>query len=132
MITPCFRNDGACFKQRGVLLHESNSADEAMDLLKQERPDIILSDYHMPDVDGFAFRQNLIAIPEYKDIPFMFLTSEDDNELMLKGINLEAVDYILKDTPLPVVVSKINNFLSTVREQHERTLKGAERGRYGP
>jgi sigma-B regulation protein RsbU (phosphoserine phosphatase) len=53
----------------------------------------------------------------------MFLTSEEDNDVMLKGINLEAVDYILKDTPLPIVVSKINNFLSTVREQHERTLK---------
>jgi sigma-B regulation protein RsbU (phosphoserine phosphatase) len=109
--------------KEGFLCMKAISADAAMGLLKQERPDIILSDYHMPDVDGFAFRQNLITVPEYKDIPFMFLTSEDDNELMLKGINLEAVDYILKDTPLPIVVSKINNFLSTVREQHERTLK---------
>jgi sigma-B regulation protein RsbU (phosphoserine phosphatase) len=53
----------------------------------------------------------------------MFLTSEGDNDLMLEGINLEAVDYILKGTPVPVIVSKINNFLHTVREQHERTLK---------
>lgn len=114
---------GRALSREGFYCFKANSANEAMELLKQERPDIILSDYHMPDVDGFAFRQNLISIPEYKDIPFMFLTSEEDNELMLKGINLEAVDYILKDTLIPVVVSKINNFLSTVREQHERTLK---------
>jgi sigma-B regulation protein RsbU (phosphoserine phosphatase) len=114
---------GRALSKEGFYCLKANSANEAMAILGQDRPDIILSDYHMPDVDGFAFRQNLIAVPEYKDIPFMFLTSEDDNELMLKGINLEAVDYILKDTPLPVVVSKINNFLSTVREQHERTLK---------
>jgi sigma-B regulation protein RsbU (phosphoserine phosphatase) len=114
---------GRALNKEGFHCMKAISADAATELLKQERPDVILSDYHMPDVDGFSFRQNLIAIPEYKDIPFMFLTSEEDNDLMLKGINLEAVDYILKDTPLPVVVSKINNFLSTVREQHERTLK---------
>jgi sigma-B regulation protein RsbU (phosphoserine phosphatase) len=114
---------GRALNKEGFYCMKAISADAATELLKQERPDVILSDYHMPDVDGFAFRQNLIAIPEYKDIPFMFLTSEEDNDVMLKGINLEAVDYILKDTPLPIVVSKINNFLSTVREQHERTLK---------
>lgn len=114
---------GRALNKEGFYCMKANSAGEAMKILQQERPDIILSDYYMPDVDGFAFRQNLIAVPKYKDIPFMFLTSEDDNELMLNGINLEAVDYILKDTPLPVVVSKINNFLTTVREQHERTLK---------
>nr|WP_067058792.1 fused response regulator/phosphatase [Mucilaginibacter sp. L294] len=114
---------GRALAKEGFNCLKANSANEAMTILEQQRPDIILSDYHMPDVDGFAFRQNLIAVPAYKDIPFMFLTSEDDNELMLKGINLEAVDYILKDTPLPVVVTKLNNFLSTVREQHERTLK---------
>jgi sigma-B regulation protein RsbU (phosphoserine phosphatase) len=114
---------GRALNKEGFYCMKAISADAATEILKQERPDIILSDYHMPDTDGFAFRQNLIAIPEYKDIPFMFLTSEEDNDLMLKGINLEAVDYILKDTPLPIVVSKINNFLSTVREQHERTLK---------
>jgi sigma-B regulation protein RsbU (phosphoserine phosphatase) len=114
---------GRALNKEGFYCMKAISADAATEILKQERPDVILSDYHMPDVDGFAFRQNLIAIPEYKDIPFMFLTSEEDNDVMLKGINLEAVDYILKDTPLPIVVSKINNFLSTVREQHERTLK---------
>jgi sigma-B regulation protein RsbU (phosphoserine phosphatase) len=114
---------GHALSKEGFYCMKANSAGEAMKILQQERPDVILSDYHMPEVDGFAFRQNLISVPLYKDIPFMFLTSEGDNELMLKGINLEAVDYILKDTPLPILVSKINNFLTTVREQHERTLK---------
>ncbi|RYU92107.1 fused response regulator/phosphatase [Mucilaginibacter terrigena] len=114
---------GRALSKEGFYCMKAISATAAMEILTQERPDIILSDYHMPDIDGFAFRQSLIATPEFKDIPFMFLTSEVDNDVMLEGINLEAVDYILKDTPLPVVVSKVNNFLNTVREQHERTLK---------
>ena len=113
--------------KEGFVCMNAISADEAMELLKHNRPDIILSDYHMPGVNGFQFRQKLIDSAIYKDIPFMFLTSEVNNDVMLEGINLDAVDYILKDTPVPVIVSKINNFLNTVREQHERTLKELSR-----
>ena len=114
---------GRALDKEGFYCMKAISASEATDLLKQERPDIILSDYHMPDVDGFQFRQSLMDALDYKDIPFMFLTSEDDDNLMLEGINLNAVDYILKGTPIRIIVSKINNFLRTVREEHERTLK---------
>ncbi|MEO7214401.1 fused response regulator/phosphatase [Mucilaginibacter sp.] len=113
---------GRALAKEGFECMKAGSAGQAMELLKDERPDIILSDYHMPEVNGFEFRQNLINT-DFKDIPFMFLTSEVDSDAMLEGINLEAVDYILKDTPVQVIVSKINNFLTTVREQHERTLK---------
>ncbi|MBD1364603.1 fused response regulator/phosphatase [Mucilaginibacter sp. ZT4R22] len=113
---------GRALGKEGFECMKAASAGQAMELLKEERPDIILSDYHMPEVNGFEFRQNLIGT-DFKDIPFMFLTSEVDRDVMLEGINLEAVDYILKDTPVQVIVSKIDNFLTTVREQHERTLK---------
>jgi sigma-B regulation protein RsbU (phosphoserine phosphatase) len=109
--------------KEGFNCMKAASAGQAMDMLLQDVPDIILSDYHMPDVDGFVFRQDLIKIPQFKNIPFMFLTSEVDNDVMLEGINLEAVDYILKDTPVPIVVSKINNFLNSIREQHERAIQ---------
>jgi sigma-B regulation protein RsbU (phosphoserine phosphatase) len=109
--------------KEGFECMKATSANQAIEMLKEEMPDIILSDYHMPDVDGFAFRQMLIDVPGYKNIPFMFLTSEVDSDVMLAGVNLEAVDYILKDTPVQVIVSKINNFLTTVRETHERSIK---------
>ncbi|MBD1391961.1 fused response regulator/phosphatase [Mucilaginibacter glaciei] len=113
---------GKALDKEGFYCMKAISAAAALEILIKERPDLILSDYHMPDVNGFQFRQNLID-SEFRDIPFMFLTSEVDNKLMLEGINLDAVDYILKDTPIPVIVTKIDNFLSTVREQHERTLQ---------
>jgi sigma-B regulation protein RsbU (phosphoserine phosphatase) len=114
---------GRALVKEGFSCMKAISANQAMDMLKVDQPDIILSDYHMPEVDGFAFRQNLIELPEYKYIPFMFLTSEVDSDVMLAGINLEAIDYILKDTPIPIIVTKINNFLLNVREQHERALR---------
>jgi sigma-B regulation protein RsbU (phosphoserine phosphatase) len=41
----------------------------------------------------------------------------------MKGLDLQAVDYINKDTPISVVVSKINNILNTLRVQHERSIQ---------
>lgn len=114
---------GRALGKEGFKCMKANNAEHAMELLKQECPDIILSDYHMPEINGFQFRQQLINSIDYRSIPFMFLTSEVDNNVMLEGINLDAVDYILKDTPVPVVVSKINNFLASVRDQQQQTLK---------
>lgn len=114
---------GRALKNNDFSCTKANSAAEAMELLKTVRPDVILSDYHMPNVNGFQFRQQLMADATYRDIPFMFLTSEADNDLMLEGINLDAVDYILKDTPVAVIVTKINNFVTSVQEEHQRTLK---------
>jgi len=113
---------GRALVKEGFTCYKATSAAEAILLLKKETPDIILSDYEMPDVNGFEFRQQLIADTEYKNIPFMFLTSKNNTELMIEGMNMDAIDYIIKDVPLPVIVSKISNVLGTIREQHQRSI----------
>jgi sigma-B regulation protein RsbU (phosphoserine phosphatase) len=64
---------GRALNKEGFYCMKAISADAATEILKQERPDIILSDYHMPDVDGFAFRQNLIGYPSIKISPLCSL-----------------------------------------------------------
>lgn len=113
---------GKALSREGFYCMKADSAKQAMELLNKEIPDIILSDYEMPDVNGFAFRQQLMENAVFKNIPFMFLTSINNTELMLEGINMEAIDYIIKDVPIPVIVSKITNVLNTIREQHERSI----------
>ena len=66
---------GKALDKEGFQCMKASSADKAMELLKKETPDIILSDYDMPEVNGFVFRQQLIEDPDFKNIPFMFLTS---------------------------------------------------------
>lgn len=114
---------GQALEKDGFQCLKAGNVPDAMAHLKNEIPDLILSDYQMPDIDGFAFRQSLMAIPEYRNIPFMFLTSIADHDRMREGMDMEVIDYIIKDTPIALVISKINNFLTSIRERHERTIQ---------
>jgi sigma-B regulation protein RsbU (phosphoserine phosphatase) len=109
------------FKKSGFDVTLASSAEAAIELLKQghEKPDIILSDYLMLQMDGFEFRRHLMADAEFKDIPFVFLTFFSDTDLMEKGLDLQAIDYVIKDTPINVIVSKVNNILFAVDKQRE-------------
>ena len=118
---------GRALSREGFTCLKANSAAQAMQLLQKDVPDIILSDYDMPEMNGFEFRQLLMTKPEFKNIPFMFLTSMNNAELMLQGMNMEAIDYIIKDVPVPVIVSKITNVLNAIREQHERSISELSR-----
>ena len=107
------------FKNAGFDCITAESGADALNILKTEIPDAVLSDYEMPWMNGLEFREELLADAALKDIPFIFLTHISDNELMVKGLGLQAVDYVLKDTPVNVIVSKLNNIIYTVQKQQE-------------
>jgi phosphoserine phosphatase RsbU/P len=101
----------------------AESASEALDLLKTAKPDLILSDYDMPEINGFDFRQVVLKDPEVSHIPFVFLTSFSDNSLVLQGLRLNALDFINKETPIPVIISKLNNIISSLENEHIRSIR---------
>jgi sigma-B regulation protein RsbU (phosphoserine phosphatase) len=99
------------------------SATEALKLLLVETPDLILSDYDMPEMNGFDFRQAVLLNPNISDIPFVFLTSFTDNSLVLEGLNMYALDFINKETPIPVIISKLNNIIKSLQNEHIRSVR---------
>lgn len=98
------------------------SVDQALKLLNDYQPDLIISDIEMPDKDGFAFREILLADKKLKDIPFLFLTSHHHDFFIQRGLDLKAIDYIAKNIPQNQLVSKINNILITVQEQKDKSI----------
>ena len=98
------------------------SVDEAELILRSETPDLIISDYEMPGMDGFEFRRRLLKQDSLKNIPFLFLTSINDKDNVQQGLDLKAIDYIAKNTPPSHILSKIDNLLQAVREHYERSL----------
>ncbi|KAA0993774.1 SpoIIE family protein phosphatase [Dyadobacter aurulentus] len=99
------------------------SAAGALDLLSEEVPDLIISDYDMPGMNGFHFRQAVLLNPKINEIPFVFLTSFTDNSLVLEGLNMYALDFINKETPIPVIVSKLNNIIKSLENEHLRSVR---------
>lgn len=109
-------------KDAGFDPKRANSVDNAFKILGNEIPDLIISDIEMNEKDGFLFRELLLQDQRYRDIPFLFLTSHDDEFFIQRGLDLKALDYIQKDIPLNQLVSKIDNILANGRAQKEKSI----------
>ena len=73
-----------------------DSAPKMFELLEKVKPDLILLDINMPGVDGFETIKNLKAEEKYAEIPVIFLSGVYDEESIVKGLALGAVDHIIK------------------------------------
>jgi two-component system cell cycle response regulator len=64
----------------GYFVFGSNNVDDGLEMARQTSVDLIISDVHMPDKDGYAFIQAVRGDPQLRHIPFMFLSSTLGNE----------------------------------------------------
>lgn len=69
---------------------------QALQRAQALRPDLILLDVHMAQMDGFAVCRLLQEAPQTRQIPIIFLTSAVAVEQRLQGLTLGAVDYVVK------------------------------------
>lgn len=95
------------------------SVEEAIDLMKETMPTLVLSDLSMPEVDGLEFCRILKSDAATRDIPFIFITvlntSEEKKQAFLAG----AVDFIPKPFDAVEVIMRVNNHLNSYRMQQE-------------
>jgi DNA-binding response OmpR family regulator len=86
---------------------------EAIKLLSQEKPDIVLLDLMMPIMDGYKVLQVIKTDPKLSDIPVLVFSAKGQQEEVEKALGLGAADYIVKSTTKPnEVVEKIRSVLS--------------------
>ena len=87
----------------------SNGRD-AIEIYKTERPNLVLSDLRMPEIDGFELQKKLQDIYG-KQIPFMFMTADKDDEAESKGFAIGALDFIRKPFRADVLLKRVFNIL---------------------
>ena len=104
-----------------------SSAARMFAILEKVTPDLILLDIEMPEDNGFEIMKRLKASDSYADIPVIFLTGLTDVVNEAYGIQLGAVDFILKPFSKPVLLNRVRRHLHIDDLIRERTAQLLER-----
>jgi len=106
-------------EREGMIVATSYSGREALDLVKADKPDLILLDVMMPEMDGIEVCQRLQADKETKAIPVIFITARTSKEGKIEGLGVGAVDYITKPIDLDETLARVQTQLRFVSINRE-------------
>lgn len=121
--------------QAGQILSENHirvtalkSGTALLDFVKNSKPDLILLDIRMPEMDGFETLKRLKAqLPAEEQIPVIFLTGNDDPDSETKGLQLGAMDFIKKPFVAEVLVLRVKHTIELVRLQRDLSVEVAKK-----
>lgn len=94
-----------------------------LEVVKREKPDLILCDVMMPELDGHGVLSALREDSELSAIPFVFLTAKGEKEDLRSGMNLGADDYLTKPVARLDLLEAINARLRRSEQQGQREFK---------
>lgn len=93
------------------MIQAALSGEVALKIISKRKPDLILLDVMMPEMDGYQVCERLKSCDETKDIPIIFLTAKSQEQDEAKGLALGAVDYITKPISPPILKERVKNHL---------------------
>lgn len=96
-------------------IETADSGEEAITIVKNFVPTIILMDIHMSGIDGYDTIMKIKQVPGREDIPFIFLTADDDSDAEVKGFELGADDFIRKPFVSAVVKRRVERSIQNYR-----------------
>jgi DNA-binding NarL/FixJ family response regulator len=96
---------------------------KGVEVARREKPDLILCDIMMPEMDGFGVLRALQEDEQLARIPFIFLTAKGEKEDLRSGMNLGADDYLTKPVGNADLVRAIKVRLQRVEQQARQEFK---------
>lgn len=106
-------------EDQGIVCISSSNAADGMDIARNGSVDLILLDILMPGEDGFALCRKLKSDEATKEIPVIFITGKGDDESIVKGFELGAIDYIPKPFNRYELLSRVQTHLKLVSRTRE-------------
>ncbi len=89
----------------------------AINAVYAEKPDLILLDIKMPEIDGYQVCQELKLIEQFKDIPIIFISALHDTSDKIKGFEVGGIDYVTKPFQEEEVLIRVQNQLTIKKQQ---------------
>lgn len=105
---------------------EAGDGAEALDIMKRNKPELVLLDINMPVMDGFKTLEAIKRDTKLADIPVIFLSGMDQRHLKVKGLELGADDFITKPFDHSELLARINASLR--RTERYRRVEGVMEG----
>jgi signal transduction histidine kinase len=117
-------------EMNGYRVQLAENGVEGLKILSLFRPDLIISDIMMPEMDGFEFLEEVRRRPQWAAVPFIFLTAKGQRPDIRIGKQLGADDYLVKSVDLEdlllVVRAKLDRAL-TIQQQSRREMDDLKR-----
>lgn len=98
-------------------IHVANTGSDALSIAELHRPDLVLLDIVMPEMDGFELFRRLRMIDALADVPVIFVTMLDSVQNESSGLTLGAADYIFKPFHPEIVRLRVRNILELKRQR---------------
>ena len=115
---------GTMLRDQGFQVNAAQNGKQALDMVGAVRPDLILLDVMMPEMDGFEACRRLKGDVNTRDIPIIFLTAKVESEDVVQGFEVGAVDYVTKPFNKAELLQRVRTHLELkdAREKAERAL----------
>ena len=79
----------------------------ALEIIRKEKPDLVLLDIMMPEIDGFEVLEEIVTNDDTKDIRVIVITARKDPEDRNRAIDLGVIDYIIKPIDIDYLLKRI-------------------------
>ncbi len=98
-------------EKQGFEVSVATNGREALEHVKSTRPDLILLDIVMPEMNGYEVCSKLKNNPKSADIPILFLTGQGDNDGIVKAFETGGADYVTKPVNPTELIARIKTHL---------------------
>jgi PAS domain S-box-containing protein len=119
----------AMLKPEGFVLSNAGSAEEALAMVAEQAPDLILLDIILPGMDGYELTAKLKGNPSTRAIPIVIITALDDRNARMLGLSAGAEDFVTKPVDRAELSIRVRNLLrlkaySDYHDQYSQMLEG--------
>lgn len=97
--------------REGYIAHEATTGEEALRMVKEKTPELILLDLMLPEIDGLEICTRLKRDPKWQHIPVIMLTAKGEEADIVAGLELGADDYVTKPFSPRVLLARIKAVL---------------------
>jgi len=109
-------------EKQGYRVCEAGDGEEALTMMAEHKPDLVLLDWMLPSLSGIEVCRQLRRKPATREVPIIMLTARGEEGDRVRGLNTGADDYISKPFSLPELMARVRALLRRVQPLQEKGL----------